>query len=405
MADHPFADARPLAGRPPRRGHHRPSCDRFGVGRKAIDRLVRRRRAAPGHPRRLRRWRRHADARAPVPAAVLPPSRAASSPDRRPAMLGGLRRQPTLAALHFSIRHGVHLDHVAGVRFRQTTELGRATGRTGDDGIVVASWPRLAFDLAADLPPARPSLGRPPAARPAARHRRRVGGDRRRAVPSRPPREHDVPAQLLDLGDEPQDSHPEFVLLDALLAPGRPASRRRCPVDAGDGVTFHVDLGRRRRSVGSRARHPSRAPQRRRSPPGRRRVRSLARRATGRSSRSSELDMAPSSASPTSSPRSITDQRAAPSECRATPVERPSGTRSRSRHSGDGWLVDCAGMDYSDALARTSPTTSRTTRPGASTSPTTGADRPADVGDGRPTAHLSRSSTSPAPTARARRRR
>jgi len=40
---------------------------------------------------------------------------------------------------------------VPGVRFRQTTALRPHDRRDLGDGITVASWPRLAFDLAADL--------------------------------------------------------------------------------------------------------------------------------------------------------------------------------------------------------------------------------------------------------------
>ena len=40
-----------------------------------------------------------------------------------------------------------------GVRFRQTTVLQRTDRSRRADGIVVASWVRLAFDLAADLRP------------------------------------------------------------------------------------------------------------------------------------------------------------------------------------------------------------------------------------------------------------
>jgi len=65
--------------------------------------------------------------------------------------LGGLRRMPTSAALHFSLPHGINPEPQAGVRIRQTTKVTAADRMSRPDGIVVASWPRLAFDLAADL--------------------------------------------------------------------------------------------------------------------------------------------------------------------------------------------------------------------------------------------------------------
>ena len=49
------------------------------------------------------------DARAALRRPVRRPTRRASSPARRPGMLAGLRRMPRSSALHFSVRHGVHL--------------------------------------------------------------------------------------------------------------------------------------------------------------------------------------------------------------------------------------------------------------------------------------------------------
>ncbi len=66
-------------------------------------------------------------------------------------MLAGLRRMPRRSPIHFAVLHGVHLPDDPGVRFRQTTVIWAIDRRVRDDGIVVASWPRLAFDLAADL--------------------------------------------------------------------------------------------------------------------------------------------------------------------------------------------------------------------------------------------------------------
>jgi hypothetical protein len=157
------------------------------------------------------------------------------------AMLEGLRRQPSAAALHFAVLHGVHLDHVNGVRFRQTTKLRPTDRRVRTDGIVVASWPRLAFDLAADLPPLD--------------HRSVVHQllDRRLVTPDElvavgdylchPARRGSTTFRfsLFELGHVPQDSHPEVILLDALLRRGVPA-QPQVPVVRGD-VVVHLDLG------------------------------------------------------------------------------------------------------------------------------------------------------------------
>src|SRR5262245_57263730 len=67
--------------------------------------------------------------------------------------LAKLRRMPGSAALHYSVPHGLHLLPTGGVTWRQTTVIHEADRHERKDGIVVASWPRLAFDLAADLRP------------------------------------------------------------------------------------------------------------------------------------------------------------------------------------------------------------------------------------------------------------
>jgi hypothetical protein len=64
----------------------------------------------------------------------------------------GLRRMPPLSEIHFSALHGTRLDLPPGVRLRQTTRLFDGHTRTLENGIVVANWARLAFDLANDLP-------------------------------------------------------------------------------------------------------------------------------------------------------------------------------------------------------------------------------------------------------------
>ncbi len=67
-------------------------------------------------------------------------------------LLLGRRRMPRLSEICFGVPHGLHIDLSPGVRLRQTTVLPEAHRRRLDNGIVIASWPRLAFDLAADLP-------------------------------------------------------------------------------------------------------------------------------------------------------------------------------------------------------------------------------------------------------------
>lgn len=156
-------------------------------------------------------------------------------------MLAGLRRMPSRTLLHYSVPHGLRLDSINGVRFRQTTSLRDDDRWRRRDGIVVASWRRLAFDLAADLSPLN--------------HRsvihqlldnQRLDAEELIGIAQRlchPARRGSTTFRLslLELGQAPHDSHPEVVLADALLRRGVPVEPQ-VPVTRPDGITVHVDL-------------------------------------------------------------------------------------------------------------------------------------------------------------------
>lgn len=157
-------------------------------------------------------------------------------------MLAGLRRQPVSAGVHFSVRHGVHLDGAGGVVYRQTTAL-RPTDRVvRRDGIVVASYPRLAFDLAADL--------RQIDHRSVIQQlldRRLVTGEELAAMGDRlchPARRGSTTFRLSlrDIPGAAQDSHPEVVLYHALRALNVPVDAQVPVIRSSDGVTCHLDL-------------------------------------------------------------------------------------------------------------------------------------------------------------------
>jgi hypothetical protein len=157
-------------------------------------------------------------------------------------MLGGLRRQPN-SVLHFATLHGRRLDPVAGVRFRQTTVIAESDRVHRPDGIVVASWTRLAFDLAGDLR----QLDHRSVVHQLL-ERRLVTVEELAAIGRRlshPARRGSTTFRrtLATLDGEPHhDSHPELVLRDALVARGVPV-RAQVPVTRADGVVLHVDLG------------------------------------------------------------------------------------------------------------------------------------------------------------------
>ncbi len=64
----------------------------------------------------------------------------------------GLRRMPRASQLHFCMPHGLRVDVGNHVKLRQSNLIQPHHVRRLDNGIVLANWGRLAFDLAADLP-------------------------------------------------------------------------------------------------------------------------------------------------------------------------------------------------------------------------------------------------------------
>lgn len=121
-----------------------------GVGRTARDRLIaagdlefvaRSVLAVPGGPRSLERRS--------IVLCLQHPRGYITGPTG--GRLTGLRKMPRLADICLGIPHGCHIDVPPGVRLRQTTILPEHHVRELDNGIRIASWERLAFDLALDL--------------------------------------------------------------------------------------------------------------------------------------------------------------------------------------------------------------------------------------------------------------
>lgn len=156
--------------------------------------------------------------------------------------LAGLRRQP-VAALHFATLHGRRLDASPGVHYRQSTAVTRADRVERPDGITVASWPRLAFDLASDLRQLdHRSVVNQLLDRNLVTQGELIAVGTRLCHPARPG-STTFRRTIADVfGTRPQDSHAEVVLRDALVARGLPIESQ-VPVRHRDGRTFHVDLG------------------------------------------------------------------------------------------------------------------------------------------------------------------
>lgn len=154
-----------------------------------------------------------------------------------------LRRMPRHAQIHFTVRHGVHLPTMTGVRFRQSTSVTERDRVRRQDGIVLATWPRLAFDLAADLRP----LDHLSVLQQLVHERRLTADeltsiDRRLGHPARPGsglfRRN---LERLDCS-APNESHPELKLAEALRARGVPIENQTRLVRSSNGRTARVDL-------------------------------------------------------------------------------------------------------------------------------------------------------------------
>ena len=156
--------------------------------------------------------------------------------------LAGLRRMPRTSALHFSMHHGVHVTQDTGIRFRQTTVISAIDRQSRVDGIIFAAWPRLAFDLAADLH----QLDHISVVQQLL-HEKRVTAeelvaiDRRLGHPTRPG-SGVFQRTLHSLDSSPNESHPEVVLADALRRRAVPVEHQTHVVRASNGRSARIDL-------------------------------------------------------------------------------------------------------------------------------------------------------------------
>ena len=157
--------------------------------------------------------------------------------------LAGLRRMPRSASLHLSVRHGIHLPPLTGVHLRQTTVIWEVDRMRREDGIIVASWPRLAFDLAADLR----QLDHLSVVEQLL-HERRVKAaelvaiERRLGHPARPG--SGVFKRTLESlpSSRASQSHPEVIVAAALRRRGIPIEQQARVIRSSNGLAFHIDL-------------------------------------------------------------------------------------------------------------------------------------------------------------------
>ena len=158
-------------------------------------------------------------------------------------ILAGLRRLPRTSPLHFAVRHGTHLPKDAGVHFRQTTVIWSIDRHRRPDGIVTASWARLAFDLAADLRPLDHL-----SVVSQLLHERKATPDelaaigRRLAHPARPGSVTFLRTLASLDGSAPSESHPEVVLAQALRRRGVPIEAQVRVIRSSTGLPARIDL-------------------------------------------------------------------------------------------------------------------------------------------------------------------
>jgi hypothetical protein len=156
----------------------------------------------------------------------------------------GLRRMPPTQLVHLSVPHGSNIGPLDGVVLRQTTSIHPSDlQQRRPDGIVLASAPRLAFDLGADLSAIdHASIVEQLLHEQRCTFATLVRTARRLIHPHRPGSV--VVAHSLEQRGEraPAESHPEVVLSDALRARGVPVQAQTTWLSLPNGSRIRLDL-------------------------------------------------------------------------------------------------------------------------------------------------------------------
>ena len=155
----------------------------------------------------------------------------------------GLRRMPYASKLHFSVPHGYRFDAPNHVQLRQSRLIAPDHTRQLDNGLVVASAPRLAFDLAADL--SRPDLA---SVIEQLLHQRLCGVEELAEVAqmlcARGRRGSRSFAEVLvhRHAGSPAESHPELQVLEGLLRLGVPVEPQLSGLVLPNGDSIRIDM-------------------------------------------------------------------------------------------------------------------------------------------------------------------
>ena len=154
----------------------------------------------------------------------------------------GLRRMPTVDDIDFAVLHGIHLVD-EGVALRQTTKIGALDVVRLSNGIVIASAPRLAFDLARDLSEVDLASVIEQLIQRKKCTMGSLGATARRLCHPTRPGSLQFARTLIARGDRPAaESHPELVLGDALRARGVPVQPQFRDLVLPNGSKVRLDL-------------------------------------------------------------------------------------------------------------------------------------------------------------------
>jgi hypothetical protein len=154
----------------------------------------------------------------------------------------GLRRMPRASKIHLCLPHPIRIDEPDGVLLRQSTRIAAIDVRILPNGLRIAGWERLLFDLAADLSKMNLTSVIDQVIRAGDSSMEALGAMSVRLCHPRR-RGSELFARTLDErgNREPVDSHPELIVLNGLLARGvpvEPQSELRLP----NGKRIRIDL-------------------------------------------------------------------------------------------------------------------------------------------------------------------
>lgn len=155
----------------------------------------------------------------------------------------GARRMPRASEIQLCIPHGRHVDVPVGVRLRQSRAIRADDVRTLDSGLRIATWPRLAFDLADELSASslRSVIEQILQMRWATEVELHTIA-RRLCHPRRPGSGALLDALTAREGRRPVDSDVELLVLEGLLARGVPVVPQHSPARAQADRPARLDL-------------------------------------------------------------------------------------------------------------------------------------------------------------------